>query len=37
MTDGAGTAELYADQNNRDHEALVTAIRDGRIAADPDR
>ena len=30
-------AELYADQNERDHEALVTAIRDGRIAADPDR
>ena len=30
-------AELYADQNERDYEALVTAIRDGRIAADPDR
>ena len=30
-------SELYADRNERDHEALVTAIRDGRIAADPDR
>jgi hypothetical protein len=30
-------AELYADQNERDHEALVTAIGAGRIAADPDR
>ena len=30
-------AELYADQNERDHEALVTAISAGRIAADPDR
>ena len=30
-------AEVYADQNERDHEALVTAVRVGRIAADPDR
>jgi uncharacterized protein (DUF2252 family) len=30
-------AELYADQNERDHEALLTAVRAGRIAADPDR
>jgi uncharacterized protein (DUF2252 family) len=33
----AAFAELYADQNERDHEALVTAVRAGRIAADPDR
>jgi uncharacterized protein (DUF2252 family) len=32
----AAFAELYADQNERDHEALVAAIRAGRIAADPD-
>jgi hypothetical protein len=33
----AAFASLYADQNERDHEALTTAIRDGRVAADPDR
>jgi uncharacterized protein (DUF2252 family) len=33
----AAFAELYADQSERDHEALVTAVRAGRIAADPDR
>jgi uncharacterized protein (DUF2252 family) len=33
----AAFAEIYADQTERDHEALVTAIRAGRIAADPDR
>ena len=33
----AAFAELYADQNERDYEALVTAIKAGRIAADPDR
>jgi uncharacterized protein (DUF2252 family) len=33
----AAFADLYADQNERDHEVLVTAIRAGRIAADPDR
>ena len=33
----AAFAELYADRNERDHEALVTAIQAGRIAADPDR
>jgi hypothetical protein len=27
----------YADQNERDHEALVSAIDAGRITADPDR
>jgi hypothetical protein len=32
----AAFAELYADQNERDHVALVAAIRAGRIAADPD-
>jgi hypothetical protein len=30
-------AEIYADQNERDHEALVAAIGAGRIAADPER
>jgi hypothetical protein len=30
-------AELYADQNERDYEALMTAIQAGRIAADADR
>jgi uncharacterized protein (DUF2252 family) len=33
----AAFAELYADQNERDYEALVTAIKAGRIVADPDR
>jgi uncharacterized protein (DUF2252 family) len=33
----AAFAELYADQNERDHEALVGAIRAGCIAADADR
>jgi uncharacterized protein (DUF2252 family) len=28
-------AATYADQNERDHEALVKAVEDGRIAADP--
>ena len=32
----AAFAEIYADQTERDHEALMTAIRDGRIAADLD-
>ena len=26
-------AEAYADQNDRDHDALVTAVRDGRLQA----
>jgi uncharacterized protein (DUF2252 family) len=30
-------AAIYADQNERDHEALLAAIQAGRIAADPDR
>jgi hypothetical protein len=29
----AGFAERYADQNERDHRALVDAVRTGRIAA----
>jgi hypothetical protein len=29
-------AELYADQNERDHAALVAAVESGRIEADPD-
>ena len=33
----AAFAELYADQNERDHEALLAAVRAGRITADPDR
>jgi uncharacterized protein (DUF2252 family) len=33
----AAFAEIYADQTERDHEALLTAIRAGRITADPDR
>jgi uncharacterized protein (DUF2252 family) len=28
--------EAYADQNERDHEALVRAVKDGRLAAEPD-
>ncbi len=32
----ASFAAAYADQNERDHEALVDAIDAGRIAADPD-
>ncbi|HEX4690210.1 MAG TPA: DUF2252 domain-containing protein [Solirubrobacteraceae bacterium] len=28
-------AEAYADRNERDHAALVAAVRSGRIAADP--
>jgi hypothetical protein len=29
-------AAAYADQNERDHEALVAAVASGRIAAEPD-
>jgi uncharacterized protein (DUF2252 family) len=29
-------AAAYADQNERDHEALVAAVKSGRIAAEPD-
>ncbi|WP_243772307.1 DUF2252 domain-containing protein [Actinomadura barringtoniae] len=28
-------AESYADQNERDHQALVDAVRDGRVTAEP--
>jgi uncharacterized protein (DUF2252 family) len=31
----AGFAEAYADQNERDHAALVEAVKRGRIAAEP--
>ena len=29
-------AAAYADQNERDHKALVDAVASGRIAAEPD-
>jgi hypothetical protein len=32
----AGFAAAYADQNERDHEALVAAVRSGRIVAETD-
>lgn len=28
-------AERYADQNERDHQALVEAVREGRVTAQP--
>ncbi|MEU7580870.1 DUF2252 domain-containing protein [Streptomyces sp. NPDC041068] len=28
-------AEAYADQNERDHEALAAAVKDGRVTAEP--
>jgi uncharacterized protein (DUF2252 family) len=31
----AGFADAYADQTERDHETLVRAVRDGRLAAQP--
>ena len=30
------SAAAYADQNERDHKALVDAVASGRIAAEPD-
>ena len=30
-------AEAYADQNERDHDALAAAVEAGVVAADPDR
>ena len=30
-------AETYADQNERDHDALAAAVKAGVVAADPDR
>jgi len=30
-------ASTYADQNERDHAALLTAVQGGRIKADLDR
>ena len=30
----AGMAEAYADTNDSDHEALLNAVRSGRIQAD---
>ena len=31
----AAFAELYADQNDRDYEAISEAVKSGRIAAEP--
>jgi uncharacterized protein (DUF2252 family) len=33
----ATLAATYADQNERDHQALVAAVDSGRVVADPDR